>query len=137
DANDYFVLKIIGRTEKGEETGHVDFYLAKDGKIVNEWTKVDLTPLGVVSYIDFVMDTSDKGAYGMNTPAYFCLDNMKAELTDDAPIPSGIQSVVEKTDKVTVVGIFTLEGVKIDRIQKGVNILKMSDGSIRKFNFRR
>ena len=137
DANDYFVLKIIGRTEKGEETGHVDFYLAKDGKIVNEWTKVDLTPLGAVSYIDFVMDTSDKGAYGMNTPTYFCIDNMKAELTDDTPVASGIESVVEKTDKVTVVGIYTLEGVKIDRIQKGVNILKMSDGSIRKFNFRR
>ena len=62
---------------------------------------------------------------------------MKAELTDDTPVASGIQSVVEKTDKVTVVGIYTLEGVKIDRIQKGVNILKMSDGSIRKFNFRR
>ena len=98
---------------------------------------MDLTPLGVVSYIDFVMDTSDKGAYGMNTPTYFCIDNMKAELTDDTPIASGIESVVEKTDKVTVVGIYTLEGVKIDRIQKGVNILKMSDGSIRKFNFRR
>ena len=137
DADDYFVLKIIGRTEKGEETGHVDFYLAKDGKIVNEWTKVDLTPLGAVSNIDFVMDSSDKSAYGMNTPAYFCIDNMKAELTDDTPVPSGIENVVEKTDKVTVVGIYTIEGVKIDRLQKGVNVLKMSDGTTRKYNFRR
>lgn len=137
DADDYFVLKIIGRTEKGEETGHVDFYLAKDGKIVNEWTKVDLTPLGAVSYIDFVMDTSDKSKYGMNTPTYFCIDNMKAELTDDTPIASGIENVVEKTDKVTVIGIYTIEGVKIDRLQKGVNVLKMSDGTTRKYNFRR
>lgn len=137
DADDYFVLKIIGRTEKGEETGHVDFYLAKDGKIVNEWTKLDLTPLGAVSYIDFVMDSSDKSAYGMNTPAYFCIDNMKAELTDDTPVASGIENVVEKTDKITVVGIYNIEGVKIDRLQKGVNVLKMSDGTTRKYNFRR
>lgn len=135
DATDYLLLKIIGRTNEGKETGHVDFYLAKDGKIVNEWTKVDLTPLGAVDYVDFSMDSSDKGAYGINTPTYFCLDNMKSELTNDTP--SGIDNIETDVENVTVVAIYTIDGIKVDRIQPGINILKMSDGTSRKYMFRR
>lgn len=134
DENDYLLLKIIGRTNDDKETGHVDFYLAKDGKIVDEWTKVDLTPLGAVDHVDFTMDSSDKGAYGINTPTYFCLDNMKSELTND--IPSGINTIENDVEKVTVVGIYTVDGIKIDRIQPGINILKMSDGTSRKYLYR-
>ena len=134
DENDYLLLKIIGRTADDKETGHVDFYLAKDGKIVNEWTKVDLTPLGAVDHIDFSMDSSDKGVYGINTPTYFCIDNMKSEYTND--IPTGINNIENDADKATVVGIYTVDGIKIDRMQPGINIIKMSDGTSRKYLFR-
>ncbi len=57
-----------------------DFYLAdfRDGKslIVEDWTKFDLSAYEGVSYIKFAFDSSDKGASGMNTPAYFCIDNI-------------------------------------------------------------
>lgn len=62
-------------------TGTVEVYLAKDGKIIDEWTNVDLTPLGETSYIIVQMESSDSGQWGMNNPAYFCLDNLRVELS--------------------------------------------------------
>lgn len=87
-ADDYLLLTITGLDADDEETGHVDFYLAKDGNIVTEWTKVDLTPLGVVDHVRFTMSSSDVSYGFMNTPAYFCLDNMKAQLTDEETTPA-------------------------------------------------
>lgn len=102
DETDWLKLIITGYTEDEEEIAHIDFYLAKDGKIVNEWTKVDLSALGVVNFIRFTMDSSDKSAYGMNTPAYFCLDNMKAEVTDETPSTTGIKETKTiKANKTT------------------------------------
>lgn len=42
----------------------------------------------------------------------------------------GTTAIEEATEEVTVVGIYTLGGVRIDDMQEGVNILHMSDGSI-------
>lgn len=64
----------------GQLTASVDAYLAKDGKIVDQWSVLDLTPLGTVSAIYMQMESSDSGQWGMNNPAYFCLDNFKARI---------------------------------------------------------
>lgn len=40
------------------------------------WTYVDLSSLGAVNEIWFTMSSTDKGAYGDNTPLYFCLDKL-------------------------------------------------------------
>ena len=100
DETDWLKLIITGYTADEDETGSVEFYLAKDGNIVKEWTKVDLTPLGVANFIRFTMDSSDKSAYGMNPPAYFCLDNMKAEITDEEPNITGIKEL--NTNKASI-----------------------------------
>lgn len=49
-------------------------------------------------------------------------------ISDDAA--TGISSA--ETSEPTVVGIYTLGGAKLNTIEKGVNIVKMSDGSTRK-----
>ncbi len=87
---DWFKLTITGMDAAGKITGTVDFYLAdyrfvdndKD-YVVGSWTFVDLTSLGEVSTLRFGLDSSDTGTSGMNTPAYFCLDNLIA-----APAPT-------------------------------------------------
>jgi len=45
--------------------------------ILNEWIYVDLTVLGEVDSLQFSLTSSDTGAVGMNTPAYFCIDNFR------------------------------------------------------------
>ncbi len=131
---DSLVLTITGMTADDEETGHVDFYLAKDGKIVKEWTKVDLTSLGAVDHVRFTMKSSDM-AYGfMNTPAYFCIDNMESELTDD--VPTGISDIIDTDKRLPMDGIYTIDGMRVNSLQRGVNIVRMPDGTMRKVMIR-
>ena len=73
-------VKVIayGWDKAGQSTGQAEFYLCKDGKIVNEWTKFDLTPLGKVARVEFNFECSDdlKGQWGMTFPAYFAYDDV-------------------------------------------------------------
>jgi hypothetical protein len=79
---DWFRLTIEGRNS-GVSTGAVEFYLADfrftdsaQDYILNTWAFVDLNPLGTVDALRFALASSDNGAYGMNTPAYFAMDNL-------------------------------------------------------------
>ena len=54
----------------------MDFLLADGLDIVSTWQQVDLTRLGEVTKIAFSMSTTDVGPSGMNTPLYFCLDQL-------------------------------------------------------------
>lgn len=79
---DWFLLTINGYDKSGAKTGVVRFYLAdfrttQSGGIVKKWTKVDLSTLGSVNSIEFVLTGSDSDVvYGLNTPTYFCFDDV-------------------------------------------------------------
>jgi hypothetical protein len=79
-AGDWFRLKITGRNGAGDVTGRVDVYLAdfRESKkeILDAWQWVDLSSLGKVKRVSFALESTDVGAFGMNTPAYFALDNV-------------------------------------------------------------
>lgn len=81
---DFFVLIIKGYVNGVATSDSVNFYLAdfrfldnsKD-YIVNDWRFVDLTPLGAVDSLVFDLASSDAGAFGINTPTYFCIDDIR------------------------------------------------------------
>jgi hypothetical protein len=86
DDPDWFLLTIIGKDEQGQTTGVIPFYLADfrftdngDDYIIDDWTKVDLTSLGMVKSVQFQLSSSDTGDWGMNTPAYFGIDTIVPE----------------------------------------------------------
>ena len=68
----------------GADTGSVTFFLAdyrfSDNAldyIVDEWTTVDLTALGMnTRSIELEFDSSDVGTFGFNTPTYVAMDNL-------------------------------------------------------------
>ena len=81
---DWFLLTITGYDADDEVTGTKEYYLAdlRDAStayIINDWRYVDLSGLGKVAKLGFELSSSDNGAYGMNTPAYFCFDDFGAE----------------------------------------------------------
>lgn len=81
EADDWFRLEIVGRDIQGAETARVPFYLAdfRNGAsiVVDQWTWVDLAPLGEqVASLAFELSSTDNGMFGMNTPAYFAVDNL-------------------------------------------------------------
>jgi len=80
---DWFKLTITGIDAGGRPTGEVEFYLADFrfennacDYILDSWAFVDLTSLGEVETLCFTLSSSDTGDFGMNNPAYFCLDTI-------------------------------------------------------------
>lgn len=110
--NDRLVLSAHG-VHADESESMVDFELAsfKDGKLnrVSDWKYFDLSKLGQVEHIYFTMSSTDSGSWGMNTPAYFCLDKLSVR-----PVTNGVQSVNSDTsDTITynrTTGVITLSG---------------------------
>lgn len=98
DGTDPDWLRVVIRGyEQGEvKADTVVFYLADyrsdnsaDDYIVRDWTRVDLSPLGVVDSLTFEVQSSDVGEWGINTPTYFCMD----QLTADVPFVTGVEEV--------------------------------------------
>ena len=73
--DDWFKLTINGYLNGMGIDTQVEVYLAKDGQYIGKWTYVDLSQFGPVDALTFSLSSSDNGDYGMNTPAYFCMDN--------------------------------------------------------------
>jgi len=80
---DFFKLTIYS-IDGGLEQDSIVFVLADfthqdstEDYIVDEWKFVDLSSFGVVDSLMFSLSSSDIGDWGMNTPAYFALDDVK------------------------------------------------------------
>ena len=77
-AGGWFATTATGRLGT-TTTGSSTFYLAdlrgeSSPGILSGWSWFDLSPLGTVDRIEFSFDGSDKGTFGLNTPAYFAMD---------------------------------------------------------------
>jgi hypothetical protein len=86
---DFFRLTIHGFDSLNTLTGTVEFFLADYrfannslDYIVSQWTTVPLMSLGDAVRLTFTLDSTDNGQFGMNTPAYFALDNLSV-----TPVP--------------------------------------------------
>lgn len=93
DDPDFFKLNIFGVDEAGEDTGSVtvdlaDYTFDDNSKdfVLDYWKWVDLSVLGDdVASLEFSLDSSDTGAFGINTPTYFAMDNL---ILSEVPEPS-------------------------------------------------
>ncbi|GBF81966.1 DUF4465 domain-containing protein [Aphanothece sacrum] len=91
---DFFLLTITGLNANNQTVGTVDFYLAdyrfadnSQDYIVNQWEQVNLSSLQGATTLSFALTGSDVGAFGLNTPAYFAVDNLELKTV---PEPSSI-----------------------------------------------
>ncbi len=91
DDPDFFLLTIEGRGADDESVGIVEFHLADfrfddnvEDYIVDQWTIVDVSSLVGATRLEFALSSSDVGDFGMNTPAYFAIDNVV--LAGDNPV---------------------------------------------------
>ena len=66
-------------------------------------------------------------AFNPESLVVYCIDYV---YTND---PLGVEPIVSDSDsEATVIGVFTLQGVRTDEMQPGINIVRMSDGTVRK-----
>lgn len=86
---------------------HVDFYLAdfrnednSQDYILDDWVYVDFNDYPNSEHygpsIKMQLFSSDTGAFGMNTPAFFCIDNL------EIGIPGGVSNAKNKTDETFI-----------------------------------
>lgn len=92
---DWFLLKARGYSGGVLKADSATFYLANflfpdstHNYIVKDWAWFNLNTLGNVDSIQFTLTSSDNGMFGMNTPAYFCMDNFKTYETFGEPLVS-------------------------------------------------
>ncbi len=115
---DYFKIIATGMLD-GSETNTAEFMLAevKDGvlNVVKEWEWFDLSALGEVDNIYFTIDGSDKGMYGVNTAAYFCMDRLIVE----GEIPTAVE---EKKAEKSAEGAAYRIGSTIYSIAEGAQV---------------
>jgi len=84
NGEDFFKVWITGWDYTETMSDSIEFYLADyrfvddlDDYIVDEWNTIDFTGfLFDVEKITFRFESSDNGAWGMNTPAYFAVDDI-------------------------------------------------------------
>ena len=84
---DYFYLILTAIDKENFKIGTVTIGLAdytsednSDDYISNMWTKIPLIDFGYLKKIAFSFESSDTSIYGINTPAYACIDNIKGVL---------------------------------------------------------
>ncbi|GEM_PF-367676 len=127
---DWFKLSVWG-LKNGIETDTVEFFLAdyrfddntKD-YIIKSWQWVELSTLGKIDSLMFTLSSSDVGMWGMNTPAYFCVDNINI-LQDDAPVViNPIADIIENPDsydkEINLSNVFTDSDDEDSSIQKSI-----------------
>lgn len=140
---DWFKLTATGHDDDGNITGTKEFYLADcrsedntEWFILNDWAFMDLSSLGKVRQISFTLSSSDNGTWGMNTPAYFCYDNLGCEGTEETPkgnyndVVTAIGNV--STPTAASVQRFDLQGRQMKAAQRGINIIRTADGRVMK-----
>ncbi|WP_161602481.1 DUF4465 domain-containing protein [Tautonia marina] len=115
---DFFLLTIVGYSglgASGDIIGEVDFYLADFrfddsslDSIVQDWTTVDLSTLIGARSIGFRLTSSDVGTFGMNTPAYFAMDDFSIRF-----------SVIPEPASIAMFGVGLAGAVAIVRRRRG------------------
>lgn len=91
EAKGWFKAEFYGFDAEGNPTNGgkpVEFYLAdyRDGsatytEAIDAWKTCDLSALGKVNAVEINFKGSDYGQWGLNTPAYVALDNLRVDVT--------------------------------------------------------
>ena len=126
--DDWFQLYIIGQ-KGGEVTDTVTVDLAANGMLLFTWKNIDLTSLGEVDRIVLSMNSTDLSGKYMNTPAYCCFDNFVSLVGEVSPVDN-IKAPAQRTD---IEGLYSQDGTQLAAPQRGINIVRYTDGSTVKF----
>ncbi|MBN2776699.1 MAG: DUF4465 domain-containing protein [Bacteroidales bacterium] len=87
------------------------FSNAEDGFKFDTWQYVDLTWAEGTDSLTFILLSSDSGEYGLNTPAYFCIDNI------GETVPTGIPQL--ETDVQDTYSISSGESTQLSALASG------------------
>ncbi|CAG5076290.1 DUF4465 domain-containing protein [Parvicella tangerina] len=128
DDPDWFLLTIYAHNDIDQVYDSVEVYLADyrfsnntQDYVVKDWVNVDISSLGTADYLRFEMTSSDMGAWGMNTPSFFAIDdltyassanveNAKTETVRFYPNPTTNELFIDHFERFDEFQIITIDG---------------------------
>lgn len=162
EEGDYFKLLIHGLDKNYKDNGKVvEYALAefKDGvlQLSPDWQWVDLSSLGEVYGFYYTIESTDVGAYGINTATYFCMDKLQvSKITNDTKInevktsiavyPNPFTDYIDvNTTAADIATVYTLSGnvllnvnlksgsnrINTSALPKGIYLLKFNENTIK------
>lgn len=114
---DFYRIKIFGYcNDQGQNiVDSMEYYLAdyrfddnNEDYIVDTWETIDVSPVFACDSIVMEPESSDVGAFGINTPTYVCIDNIVLDFYLDA------QEVLSPTESFTLEQNMTMELLNIN-----------------------
>lgn len=155
DGNDpdflYVTIKEYGARNIANDS--INIYLADftdsnnaNDYILDEWTYVDLTRFENVDTLSFTIHSSDVGLFGINTPKYFCIDDVTTTdmaLTSTSQLDTNPTLMLypnPATENLTIIGsgtTYTITGLDGQRRMSGslspnintnINIKELNSG---------
>lgn len=167
NGEDWFLLTVKGFLNGNPSANDVEFYLAdfrfsnnQQDYIVDYWEWLDLSPLGNVDSVQFLLTSSDTtGGFGMNTPNFFVFDDFNgvgpmsiSENFDSNQLliyPNPAQNIINISlevdgETITIVDISGkivldkinlnkgVTSIDISRLQSGIYFIKQ-DNRVEKF----
>lgn len=131
---DWFKLTARGFSGGILTADSVTFYLADFlfpdttmNYIVKDWQWVSLAALGNVDSLQFSLSSTDNSMYGMNTPAYFCIDNF----TTDETAGAGALQLAGTTEQqaARVYPVPAADVLHIDLLAAGIREVRITDAT--------
>ncbi|MCF0206414.1 MAG: DUF4465 domain-containing protein, partial [Bacteroidales bacterium] len=134
----YFNLQISAYAEgslvDSREVVMADFANGNSYKMT-DWTFVDLSWINAADSLTFIILSDDSGDYGINTPAYFCMDNFGAENNGETPVNQFVNTkeslntfvdncgnlVVSADDVIGSVSVYDLSGRLVASVDVNAN----------------
>lgn len=133
NGEDFFLLKIIPLDATNNASGDtVDFYLAdfrfaddNDDYILDTWSTIDLSASSMTAHkLQFELTSTDNHpTYGMNTPAYFALDNFVSQSTSAGIAENNIDWSITPNPTTGVVRIKTSEKGSVSIVNNAGSIV--------------
>ncbi len=133
DSSDYLKV-IIYFINNNDTIANQEFYLAdytnSTPVVVQDWQKLDFTAKEnlVVTKLAFDMVTTDVGAYGPNTPLYFCLDDISYSIP-----ATNINTAIAKSN-VRIYPNPSANFIKLDGNYENVSILSIDGKNVMNIN---
>ena len=116
DYPDYFKIVVFGFKNGAKKTDSVEIFLADfrstasaQDYIVNNWRYANTSALGSVDSLQFVLRSSDYGAFGMNTPAFYAIDNFETSVENPVGIEEAAAAQHYKAFPVPFSSVLTVE----------------------------
>ena len=132
EKGDWLMLTITGTHADGTESSvntMLADYRSEDAQshyYLGNWQWVDLSTLGKITSLSFNMTGSRTGDYGLNTPAYFCMDNLNGTPDGVDGRTTGIEVIDNTIEKIEQKSesIFSVDGRRMEKATKGINIIR-------------